>query len=57
MNTPRELTPEEERDLEQCLREAHERWLEEQSWLEYGQTMDPAWSINDYENSFADDYE
>ena len=55
MNTPRELTEAEERELEQFLAEEHEKWLAEQSWLEYEQTMEPAWSINDYEALFIDD--
>lgn len=47
MNTPRELTPEEERDLEQCLREDHERWLEEQRFVDYEDWAENAYAWKD----------
>ncbi|MDD2314393.1 MAG: hypothetical protein PHX12_05955 [Proteiniphilum sp.] len=54
MNIPRELTAEEERDLQEWEANELAEWQREQSWLEHEQTMDPAWSINDYENSIAE---
>ena len=54
MNTPRELTAEEQADLEACQREWYEEWLREQAFNAVVDAMDPAWSINDYENSIAE---
>ena len=47
MNTPRELTAEEQADLEACQREWYEEWLREQAFNAVVDAMDPCWSVND----------
>jgi len=41
-------------EFEQWEIESHEEWLREQEFNAAMDAMDPAWSINDYENSIAE---